>query len=141
MSIEERINLIGEILEEVSSSGATSITLSYKNITEYILKIAIQENCIIELYDENANYNDFHWQLKSTINSEEKIIGYGGSNNKQYDHRTWDTINSIRYINLNPNDEVEVTLSASEVNGSSSGDYLKSKGIGIRLVVAGVLEI
>ncbi len=140
MSIEERLNLLGEVLEEVYSSDASSLTLNYRNDTNYTLRVAIQEKVSVEITDENANYDDFHWSVKSRINDGEQItLGYGGSNNKQYDHRTWDTITSIRHREIKPGETIKVVLSTHIEGTSANHENSYNKGKEILLFVTGAL--
>lgn len=103
--------------------------------------------------DNNAHDYDFLWTLGSNIKildadgtsvSKNMIVGYAGSNNTQYDHRTYDTITSERNVELIPGATITTSSLVTFHHMSSeqeSGDHgYEIKFIRNSLTIVGVKE-
>lgn len=151
MSVEERLGLIGQILIEKSQTSTSEYTLTseYTNTTGYRLRIQIFSRASFEIQDNDDSYDDLHWSLvnkKVIYNSadeevftEEETIGYAGSNNKQYDHHTWDTISDLDHILLEPDQKLVFT--STEVVISEGSSYTRYNRImDMKFIICGALE-
>ncbi len=169
-SLNARLNLIGSVAASASSAKDDnitekgSITLQYENDTSFKLRVRVESKISGDMNDYDADQRNAHWYLNTrwtikhldgTIESNYDnditeiselehlgtILGYGGSNNKQYDHHTWDTINGFAYFNLMPGDIIEYKA-IGVLDDDAGGNYevtLKEKEI--NLIIAGALEI
>lgn len=126
MFIEEKINLLGnEFTNET-------------NNTDCILKIIINFSISAECSDLSPDFNNYHWVAKSQILIDNNIIlkdgliGYGGSNNKQYDHKTWDTVSNSFMVSLKPGETLipSITIEEIEDNDNTSLGSIEQKIIG-----------
>lgn len=147
MNIEEKLNLMGEVLEELDVSDSSSVSTTYTNETGTTLKLVIESRNIIEVEDENSNYDDFHvsinskWNIKTEDNVDysngSSLIGNVGSNNKQYDHRTWDSTFYREYVKLKPGHKINYSINITKVN---DGNHEKSqfKNCQLKFIVVGV---
>lgn len=162
MSVEERLDLIGKIFDEIEldpalKSDATLTLTTEINDSNYELRLRMESSVSAKLSDNDANSSDYHWYSESVwrvldsegaeVSKGSTILGYGGSNNNQYDHWTWDTVFGSEYINLLPGHKIEyivnLKMTNSEVtNPEAKGSYtIYQKGIGVKAVVVGALEI
>lgn len=73
------------------------------------------------------------------IQSSTKSEGFSGSNNKQYDHKTWDTITHLDYAELKPGWRIDFKTGGIVV-GEGSTHKQWSKGIQTKFVIIGALE-
>ncbi len=149
MSIEERLDLIGEELEQAHTSDGSSQDITYINDTGYKLHLQYWTSASFETEDNDASYEDLHWRLDvvvikrnedgSEAENYTKSAGYAGSNNKQYDHHTWDTISFLENITLLPNQSLDVTSKVVVVtNGSGHSDH--ARGVHAKLAIIGAKE-
>ncbi len=151
MSIEKRLDLIGEVIEKSSNLGGNKLTSSFTNETNYILRLGINIKAFARTDDFNARDYDFHWKFISDIKvdgveyeDEGNVhIGSSGGNNSQYDQRDWDYISDIRYVEVKPGQEVALTLEIQWVEDNDSGNGSENgypQEIAFKALVVGALE-
>ncbi len=164
--MDEKINLIGMSIVENNDSDeedgnvtidnegtspSRTLHTSYTNNTPYILRILIFENAGAQLDDYNSKDHNFYWELYSTLEQEgfstttESLTqGYGGSNNSQYDQRTFDSCYGERYVELYPNEKInlhtKVQIYGDDDNGNGSETY-GIKFIRARFIIVGAIDV
>lgn len=156
MSIEERLNLIGKIIKQKSindkkDEGVKEVTidLSYLNNENYKLRIEIECTASAIFNDHNARDHDFHWKLSLDygVDDNEKevyILGYGGSNVRQYDMNSYNTVYGTAYIELMPGQVLDTTLKFIIEGDDDSGngsEYYSLEELKTVFKICGVLEI
>ncbi len=166
-NLEARLNLIGDIAATATTTKNDNITekgsikIEYTNETEFILKVRVESKITGDMNDFDADEKNAHWYLNTrwiinhidgthTANYDTNIteigdlehlgtkLSFGGSNNKQYDHHTWDTLNGFVYFDLLPGEKLTYTA-IGVLDDAGGGKYevtLKEKELKIIIIGA-----
>lgn len=170
MTIEEKINIMGETKVEISQTNSfDELTMIWQNTTNYLLKIEIEFSSSTRTFDEStgkdyqrvetyayvcSNLHLSKCEFGSENNlliiqgnaNEDGFVGWEGESVKQYDNRGFGSVAKSFFVEVKPGEIITPTLHLSDSTNSPSNleekrsEYSSVREKRISLKVIGVYD-